>query len=1148
MANNCDDTFKRLQQLEERRRRLASSQADLRRAMASTQRMLDEARLGKAAGIPELDDFQKSLDGQQINDVVERGFEQGRRTEIGNGDPNNYAQLNKRFENVNDRNAYAKVSRQLLETGQQLDPSAWRFVNDSWDNQRISNLFQGMWDDLDQNANEILTMMREDVAPFQGLVERMARLNVAATGLKTGFIESIRKVATHLENSDQAVPNGLKVELLHRFKVALLAERHYDFARRRAGQTLRSLQVDPGTGRPLMAGPDLDQNLSSAFNMPDEAVDATLGLTPRDLFPNSDTSLLARVIKILDEAKTNPKKALKDLENLEIQLDLMGMDPKGKLGAKDWWNDRMKFANLLAKDSQLFNFSTQVKVNAGSNFAMLLMGPARTAFENGHLLSTYGTQLNRNNFWDGIITAWDGVNRASMVTRAAWREVFNTALKKGVHHFAQNQDLIHKVVPEKGLQRADAQFINDLNLLMDEPWQKGRIPGPAGFLTPHNVALARGKLHASLRLWMRDRFGDKMPQLLAPGLRYLSAVDNVAGLFHYSFKVQNDLVMKYRRLGQDVNSPAIRKMIDDEFNRAFYSHAPDEAEIKAFRRQHGIGADKTDSDIAGMIATNKLGETYGAPRLDTDISRGAEAYSEEMRFQNKPDWEPMASAYEAANRARRRWEIDLAFPYFQSPIMGLAMDWAFSGGTTIVDGARMIFGAKLTPHQMARFKANLYISGTLVGMFSMIEAIDDELIIGNGPIGNWQERQEWLADLEARNLKPNSIAGIPLLGGIPVLNTLFLYKDIKDAWFDGIRSEADQQTVMAGILSVLAGQLTRQTSLGQLYQLMEVMQDPTNPFKLRTLQYMAAGQIPGIGLIRTAERTLFASQASDYYQGKPPTWEEQAAGKDLDGIERTQMWLRNLTLNTSGLTGMFGGMKKEQDWLGSPINQPFGVDYAQYLGQRFFPMIWPSGEKDKVYAELDAQNMLSPPRALMEKQLEGVAMSDRLQKLYNDAYGTLKGDTSITARMKIASKSASITVRLPVRVDLPSGATVNADKSISIPLLPLLEKHVKGKTALEAFRSLINDPLYQAMEEAEGLSANFDVQDQAPADRRRKPAQAMLRAVKDYYGLLARDELNRSNDPEAVRWREARRALNAEKIEQYGESLRGLAGAFSGAQ
>jgi hypothetical protein len=119
---------------------------------------------------------------------------------------------------------------------------------------------------------------------------------------------------------------------------------------------------------------------------------------------------------------------------------------------------------------------------------------------------------------------------------------------------------------------------------------------------------------------------------------------------------------------------------------------------------------------------------------------------------------------------------------------------------------------------------------------------------------------------------------------------------------------------------------------------------------------------------------------------------------------------------------------------------------------------------------------------------------------------------------------------------------------ISVPVAQWLEKHVKDKTPIEAFRSLINDPIYQAMQDNPGTTSDPRVRDQPPAERRKKAAQVMLKSIKTYYHLLTRDKLNTSESSAAVEWRERRAALDQKAIEDFAPMLQDLVKAVNAAQ
>ena len=62
--------------------------------------------------------------------------------------------------------------------------------------------------------------------------------------------------------------------------------------------------------------------------------------------------------------------------------------------------------------------------------------------------------------------------------------------------------------------------------------------------------------------------------------------------------------------------------------------------------------------------------------------------------------------------------------------------------------------------------------------------------------------------------------GIPFnMGGVPILNTLFLYSDMKRVIEDGNTSNWDQETAAMGIVSLLAGIILRTPGFAQVEQI-----------------------------------------------------------------------------------------------------------------------------------------------------------------------------------------------------------------------------------------------------------------------------------------------------------------------------------------
>ena len=50
------------------------------------------------------------------------------------------------------------------------------------------------------------------------------------------------------------------------------------------------------------------------------------------------------------------------------------------------------------------------------------------------------------------------------------------------------------------------------------------------------------------------------------------------------------------------------------------------------------------------------------------------------------------------------------------------------------------------------------------------------LIVGNGPVEK-EQRREWLIKQKAKGSEPNSIAGVQMRGGYPIINTVLMMED-----------------------------------------------------------------------------------------------------------------------------------------------------------------------------------------------------------------------------------------------------------------------------------------------------------------------------------------------------------------------------------
>jgi hypothetical protein len=1122
--SNCEDAFQEIQRLQQQKRQIEER---LNRIKVSGYTVDGETFVPDNVLEGELRRQADLLDNDQFNAYIERALETTPRVDIGGDQPINFKQLLANYD-IETAEDYAKLAQLLTISNRRLNPQDYAFITEKLGQERIAQLVVDSYRDLNLDVNNVMALMANDAAAFNAIPERMIRLRVAKEGYRDAYLDKLDEISTAIRAGD--VPADLKGSAFKAWKLALVSERHYSLAGRRTGQALyarRGAVDSPGAMDTELA----DQLADGRLFEPDAPeVQGALTMTPEELMRDDH---FARVVDAVDDAKVDPERAAETIEQLKLITQLDGVDPKSRLGDKKWFNLQMRRGNALAKDSQLLNSMSQFKTNAGSNIGMFFLGPYRQAYENVGLLTPAGTKLTREQ-WEatkeGFGVAWNSVKFGIDLTRASARELFTSAFKEGIAPFGGNADTYGRQIS------TNQQLKAELQQMLDMPFRTGRDSGI--WSIPENVGVFRNKMHAAWRLWM-ESMGAKV---LTPGFRLMAGVDNTAGYFFHLFKIKNDLEIRARRELGMFNQRYRDEWVQSELEKAFYQLEPTEENIKTYRRENGLGAETTDQEVSNLILNQRVGETYGYPTLDTPNSIAAEEFSQEMRMQNRPEEGTIAGGvFNAMQGARKHWFFDLAFPYVQSPFMGTLLDFRLASDWLTVP-VQAAFGKSATPEQAARAKAAWAVSAQLLGLFATLDAMG--LIIGNGPI-DLREREEWRIGLQAQGKAPNTIAGIPFLGGIPVLNTLFLWKDIKETFVTGAYSKYDQYNALGGVMQVLTGHLMRQTALGQVNQLMELFLEP-NRSPSRLLGYIGSGQLPNIGLIRDVER-FTGMQSRNLFTSTAPSAKQNFQGADDSPLEKIERQLRELAYGTLGLTGLIGGAYKERDWLGNNIKLAWGQRLVDALKDRFFPQVWPEAD-EKLYAELDAQNQLNPPSALMTGDLEGVAMSDDLKKEYNDTYATIKGEMSPTARLAIAGKAPSVSFTLSYPVDTPTGITIPNSKTGTYPVVRLVEPHIKGRTVQEALRSLINSPVYQAMQDDPRTTSDLKARDMPPAERRRKAAQVLINATKEYYHLITRDQINTSNTPAAQEWRERRDIMGTNNLERNTDGeLRGFAEALNGA-
>jgi hypothetical protein len=1140
-VTNCDDLSQQLQRL------TAERDALLRAANAAARAGSPDWALNPNA-TPEdrwraaLDAAYRHLDDEETQALISRSMEAGAPTNIGDGQPTPIRQLLKQLpvEIVED---YAQLQQLVIGGWKKLDPGDYAMVTQSYGDDRVVALLKRSYADFDIDPAALTNAIAKNAAPFYALVERMARLRGAAESFAQEYLSTVNEAAEALlEGGANLVTPELKQRIYKLWKLALISQRGFDLARRRTGQTLRSLQVAPGDAERLL-DPDLylaDKNM----------VQEQLGTKPADVEPGKH---IAQVMDAIDDAKANPARGGGRLQELVAVAQVDGLDPRAKFASdKDWYNHNLLGANLLAKDSMLLQTRTQIEVNLPSNFLMALYGPYRQTWANYFEAPAYGTQLTRGdkakNAW---LSSWNAWRDAAGLMGANARMLFADAFLHGKPLYGSNVDLklLSDGIKPVDMNKLEIARMREINTLQFDTSEKSYIGERL-----HHLLVA--KTNAGFRLFLHDQFGIKN-HLLRPGIRLMSSVDNVAGYFFHAYKLRNDLYMEARSRAGELGlqtEDAIRGWVDERFDKEYLKVRPSEQEVKARRRQDGIGADVSDQDVGLMIAMEKIraqGKTseliYGVPNMESQRVKNAANFSQEMRFQGGE----ANSITSGLNRAGKNPLFDTMMPFRQAPVLGTLLDLSVMA-TTLPPIHRVGAWNKMSPSAKARTMSAWAVSSTVLGLFTLMDAADgdrEDLIIGNGPTDP-KERTEWLARLRAQGKKPNSIAGLSV-AGLPILNTLMLWRDLKSNFITGEYSKYDEANALTGFLQVLTGYVMRMTGVQQLQKLLELLQS-TRSLGERAAEmagYMAGSYtVPFVGATREAAKRLDVPPGATY-KDKMPGGPEREADLDWDYLRKTEKWLRDFAYSYQPALQRLEQFRREKDHFGVPLRVPFGVNLPTVLQERFFPQLWPKGY-EKTYAELDRLNELRPPRALLLRSLDGVSMTGALQEEYRDAFASTKGGDNPMAEMTLLNSLPKVTFDAKVPIDMPdTGRQYQGVRLGEYPLAQLVAKHVAGKTVLEAFTSLFQDPIYKRLQSDPATTADRAVRDQSPSSVKKQLPKLLAAAITRYFESKAHTVVNTSNSPAAIEWRNNREILMApdavgpaaEQMRRTSRALQGVA-------
>ncbi len=1176
MTNNCDDSFQEIQRQQRDRKALDEA---MRRAQG-----------GQAAGA-----------GEEIPAVFLRDRTTGEPVEVGQNFDRWFKEANvahsdamqdfaaraigERLRPSGDQgwfiNAAQVVDRLGFDDAQQMVALLQAF-NNSWNKnnptdflratalndreafaQRLADGFATADYVLDRDG--MAQAITTNLAPFLSILDQQTRLQVFADMTRVNLSSKLALIRSTI--ADTGLPPTLEVkqEFIDAYRKAVFATRSAALSRRISGQLLQQLQNNPGmdtTGYVGRIRGDIYEQATRIFGDKD--------LVTAD-------SLAGKVA----EASHRGVDGLQDLAALADTLDEELADPLAPPPDSDFEHNWRRNAKAYVKDSQLFSGNTQFVNNYLSGKLIFAAEGVRKASENGVRLRAMDvtqpigtkwvrTLLSTDKTLEGARVAAEAGIIAHDAVRQSWKDSLRQHFMQADTPFAGNPDTLGT----KGTQDIAEQYGAALKVLYGENiGDDGRGAGRPMYqeegengLTDTRMTSANepsaGNFFGSLGeepvgywpLLLRDKAfvgaklvanhliekatGQRLP--VTSALQMMGAVDHRAGLRIHMTTRANELLLQ-RIQSKPTESwadrrAAVRTALDDEL----YQATPTPQNIRDARAQFGM-EDASDDEIAGYLAAEKV----GSPVLNLAEQKDAFDFSGYARLQNRPEGYA-GKVDDGVMKMRENRYADALFPYWRSPWNQYL--WTFKNSMPPLKGtAKLIFGGKPTTEELAKVAGGWTTFLGMTGMFAGLDAAG--VVEGNGPLEQ-NARRQWLAEGHI----PNSLFGIPLLslGALPVLQTMFLYKDMKEAFITGEYSKYDQYNGFMGLGQVFVGQLMRQTSLGQFAQLAELMTDPTERRWKALVGYLANGQLnPASGPMRDVER--FGSlRSGNLYGPRAMTQQDRDLQEEVspnDPLESIRDGLRNWAyFSVPSVAAGMGQPLKETDYLGYKLRLPEGVfrnEWQQKMGVGV-PAIWPSwasaskASRSPVHALLERIGMLNPPAPLVSGRMDGILMGEGLEKEFNRYVGAVKGEA--------ISDDAVFSSRLNWRRNAKEVSMDGRERSVeAIPFSVdlnnngFMDRLTRGKTLEQALRGLFASQTWKKLEDDPAFTSDRRVTDRPLSQAMKLPGPTMVKVLHDYYASLAAHKVEMSSSPAAAEWRQMRDAKVAKENEQAIEQMTGRA-------
>tara|TARA_R100000664_G_C2759194_1_gene148736 strand:- start:41 stop:3556 length:3516 start_codon:yes stop_codon:yes gene_type:complete len=986
---------------------------------------------------------------------------------------------------------------------------------------------------------KVLDETIENVKPFLGILNNQVKLQVNSDLTNAVFRKKLLEITNLIERTGKAPSANVKRALIDQWSQAIFAHRALRIAKRRWGQL--------GQGWQILAKED-PTKFNSVYRTNGRGMAEELAEQADELFgPTSkvgdlvtEGSMITRVIQAIDKGTAG----IDDLKAIQLTLKLDGIDPTMPL-EEGWEQAWRRQARAGYKDSILFALSSQLKNNYIAQKMVFLAEGFKTAAGQGwelmelpaftqrripganetqlDLFKPYATQFHRNYFQaqlDGARMAMEAHVRVDDQIRQTFRESIEHGFFEADTPFAGAIDNINN---KKGLLSIEDQYKVAQEVINDKmSWDtKGKW-----------LIQARDKIHIGLKLTMNNliekKTGVKLPVFSA--LQLMAAVDQRAGLRAFMTDRMNDMMLKAAKENPRLDVKDWADIAEKELGNQLYQATPTKQNIKDYRKEFGVGLkDATDDDISAAIAMDRV----GAPVLSTPEQMKSFMKSKAMRMQKKLDLPGTRTLEKMAETLRANDYGDQLVPFWRSASAQTVYDIAL--GNPIFMTKKLFdvvyHGSKgtLTTKMMVDAQSAAL---TWAGMSAMFHTLDSAgLIVGNGPPLGTEARRQWLERLDAEGKVPNSVFNIPLnLGGVGILNTLFMQKDVWEVIKNSDISQLDQQELMEGLLAVGTGQVMRVPGFKQFQMLLDALSSNDKRKWIRLGRFIGSGAyfVPS-GTMRTTDAFFGTSREDQWNPAPSRTVDDLIALPDDDPLKGAYNGLKSFAYDSApGIAHWMGNPVKEYTYLGRALRRPEGILKGQWpIG---VPGIW-EGDRHLVEQTLDRLGMYQPTASIMDQKIDGIPITTGLTKELNYQLGHIKAneyrgyssDPDANSNGTLIYKGIKGT---DFRGEMGTRGFIETTVAGEVDVTRFVDAAVSGRTLREALNWVLQSEEWADLEADPKRTTNTRITDRTPKQIKGLLGPWMLQQITEFYEDKAISKIKTAKDfkwpqyeEDAKRWK-----------------------------